>query len=31
MTPRKWLTFVEIDLPVCALTYGTAPCTAAIG
>jgi hypothetical protein len=22
---------VEIDLPVCSLTYGTAPCTAAVG
>jgi hypothetical protein len=24
-------TFVEIDLPVCGLTYGQSPCTAAIG
>lgn len=24
-------TFVEIELPVCTLTYGEAPCTAAIG
>lgn len=25
------LTFVEIDLPVCSLTYGVAPCTAELG
>ncbi len=31
MTLRKWLTFVEIDLPVCALSYGVAPCMAALG
>jgi hypothetical protein len=23
--------YIEIDLPVCSLTYGTAPCTAALG
>ena len=24
------LTFVEIDIPVCSLTYGVAPCTASV-
>ena len=27
----KAVTYVEIDFPVCSLTYGTAPCTAAVG
>jgi hypothetical protein len=27
----KALTFVEIDIDYCSLTYGTAPCTAALG
>ena len=27
----KALTYVEIDVPTCGLTYGTAPCTAAGG
>ncbi|NBT33525.1 MAG: hypothetical protein EBT13_16945, partial [Rhodobacteraceae bacterium] len=27
---REPLTVVEIDLPLCARTYGTAPCTAAL-
>lgn len=27
----KSVTYVEIDLPYCALTYGTAPCTASLG
>ena len=26
----KSLTFVEIDIPVCSLTYGVAPCTASV-
>lgn len=26
----KSLTFVEIDIPVCTLTYGVAPCTASV-
>lgn len=26
----KSLTYVELDIPVCSLVYGTAPCTAAI-
>lgn len=26
----KSLTYVEIDIPVCSLTYGTSPCTASI-
>jgi hypothetical protein len=25
------ITLVEIDIPVCSLTYGTSPCTAAVG
>lgn len=31
MPDRKVFTVVEIDLPSCANTYGTAPCTAAVG
>lgn len=31
MTARRWLTFVEIDVSICSLTYGVAPCTAAVG
>lgn len=31
MTTRQWQTFVEIDVSICSLTYGTAPCAAAIG
>ena len=27
----KVVTYVELDLPYCANTYGTAPCTASIG
>ena len=27
----KSVTYVEIDFPVCSLTYGTSPCTAAVG
>lgn len=30
MLSRKPLTLVEIDLPYCSRTYGTAPCTAAL-
>lgn len=30
MSTREPITLVELDLPVCSLTYGTAPCTAAI-
>lgn len=30
MTPRKALTFIEIDVSICGLTYGTAPCTASV-
>lgn len=29
--PNYALTYVEIDVDYCALTYGTAPCTAALG
>jgi hypothetical protein len=31
MPDRKLFTVVEIDLPFCANTYGSAPCTAAVG
>lgn len=27
---RRWLTFVEIDISTCSLTYGSAPCTASV-
>jgi hypothetical protein len=27
----KSVTYVEIDLPYCSLTYGTSPCTASVG
>lgn len=27
----KALTYVELDLPLCSLTYGSAPCTASLG
>lgn len=30
MTTRKWLTIVEIDVSICSLTYGVAPCTASV-
>lgn len=30
MTVRRWLTLVEIDVSICSLTYGTAPCTASV-
>lgn len=30
MTSRQALTFVQIDIPVCSLTYGVAPCTASV-
>jgi hypothetical protein len=30
MAPRTTVTVVEIDVPTCSLTYGVAPCTAAI-
>lgn len=30
MTTRRWQTFVEIDVSICSLTYGTAPCTASV-
>lgn len=28
---RRALTYIEIDIDYCALTYGTSPCTAALG
>lgn len=31
MTGRQALAFIELDLGVCALDYGIAPCTAALG
>jgi hypothetical protein len=31
VTVRRPFTVIEIDLPTCANTYGTAPCTAAVG
>lgn len=31
MSARKAIQYVEIDLPVCSLAYGVAPCTASIG
>lgn len=31
MTARTAIQYVEIDMPVCSLTYGTAPCAAALG
>ena len=31
MTERKALTYVEIDITYCGLTYGVSPCTAAVG
>lgn len=31
MTERHSLTFVEIDIPVCELTYGVSPCEAQLG
>lgn len=31
MTTPRWLTFVEIDVSICTLTYGTSPCTAVVG
>lgn len=31
MTVRKALTYCELDLKRCSRTYGTAPCTAAVG
>jgi hypothetical protein len=31
MTTKEPLTLVELDVPVCSLTYGTAPCAAALG
>lgn len=31
MTARTAIQYIEIDLPVCSLIYGTAPCTAALG
>lgn len=31
MTIRTWQTFVEIDVSICSLTYGTSPCTAVVG
>jgi len=31
VTARKTLTFVEIDVSICLLAYGVAPCTAAVG
>jgi len=30
VTERRALTYVEVDIPVCSLTYGVAPCTAAV-
>jgi hypothetical protein len=31
MSQTERVTFVEIELPVCSLTYGEAPCTASLG
>lgn len=30
MTTRRWLTFIEIDVSICSLSYGVAPCTASV-
>eukprot|EP00873_Tetraselmis_striata_P030373 jgi/Tetstr1/450637/TSEL_037673.t1 len=31
MTAQRAITFVEIDIPYCTLSYGVAPCTAVLG
>lgn len=31
MSTKEPVTLVELDIPVCSLTYGTSPCTASLG
>lgn len=30
MSIRRWLAFIEIDVSICSLSYGVAPCTASV-